>query len=191
MGSGTITRLSDGGYVIAYSMGLNGGRNADPALLRLDEHGEELWHLQIEGESYHAGNSLALAEDSGYYMFGLEASAFGEPFDFILTKTSRDPLSAPLPRGHLYPSSQVLISAFPNPFNSSTSIDIQIPYSGMGTIRLLDLNGRVWLSDRWLLTASSVNRLRLFSTDLPSGSYFLNLSVDGEEIYGRLLTVNK
>ena len=89
----------------------------------------------------------------------------------------------------LHPST-FRLSAYPNPFNSTTQIRYTVPQSGRVSLTLYDLLGReVRVLTDDVMTAGD-HRAALDAGDLASGIYFIRLSGAGErEITRKLLLV--
>ncbi len=75
--------------------------------------------------------------------------------------------------GEEAPSTFAISSIYPNPFNSTTAITIQLPEKGLAQVRIVDLNGRLIQSllDRELTAGS--HSLVWNAEGLPSGRYFI------------------
>jgi photosystem II stability/assembly factor-like uncharacterized protein len=74
------------------------------------------------------------------------------------------------------PLNHLLISCYPNPFNSSTQIRYYIPATGEVNLRLFDINGRLienLVQDRLVAGTHSIS---LDAADLVSGTYLIRLS---------------
>ena len=86
----------------------------------------------------------------------------------------------------LLPSSYSL-SAFPNPFNSSTSLSYDLPVTGIVNLSLFDLTGRLvrTLEDR--IIPQGHHTLNFDGSNLPSGMYFVRLNANSFSTTQKLL----
>jgi len=86
------------------------------------------------------------------------------------------------------PEAFQISSVYPNPFQGSTSVDIQLDRPGTVQIDLVDTMGRRARSIASQLMAAGPHHFRIDASDLASGTYLLRISVDGQ-IESRMLTV--
>ena len=80
---------------------------------------------------------------------------------------------------------ELSLSAFPNPFNSSTELTLSVLQSGMYELKVYDALGRETISRAMFL--SGEQRVRLYFSDLSAGSYFSRLSGNGQQSSLRLI----
>lgn len=73
------------------------------------------------------------------------------------------------------------VSVYPNPASTTVTIDLQ-DQSAISYIELIDLTGRVWLSE-----ATTENTLVLYLSGIPSGYYFVRLRSEKQESLTRLI----
>ena len=73
------------------------------------------------------------------------------------------------------PNNYLLASSYPNPFNSSTLIQYNLPYAGYLKMELFDVKGRKIDSLFNGNTSAGKHELRLNAEKLPSGLYFCQL----------------
>ena len=93
--------------------------------------------------------------------------------DFYLVKTGPDPVSV---GDHfiLHPSSFIL-SAYPNPFNPSTTIAYDLPKAGHISLRVFDLLGREVAVLKDGFVEAGTYHLMFDGSGLASGIYFARL----------------
>jgi hypothetical protein len=93
--------------------------------------------------------------------------------------------STPAPR----PRELALLGAWPNPFNPSTQVELEVPTAGAVRLELFDLAGRLvaTLHDGGL--AAGRHSLRLDGSGLASGLYLLRLETTGDVRSLKLLLV--
>jgi hypothetical protein len=77
--------------------------------------------------------------------------------------------------GHPVPARYALVSAYPNPFNSEISFEIESSGSAFRQLRFYDLLGRIALTKSVQLSPGT-QRVNVSATGLASGIYFASLS---------------
>ncbi len=85
-------------------------------------------------------------------------------------------------------------NAYPNPFNLTANISVEVPYHGIASFLLFDIQGRRIASHSVQLTAGTHRRsisefLNLDSSDLRSGLYLLTVEFGGRQIHRKLILV--
>ncbi len=82
------------------------------------------------------------------------------------------------------------VSLFPNPFNLVTTLQFFSPASGQGTLRILDLNGRL-IHSRNEMVSAGTNLLRIEGNVLSQkGIYIFNLALPGIILNGKLTYID-
>ncbi len=137
------TPLFGGGYgTIGYSATTNVNHDPDRFTVltcRLDDQVVEQWRSYRDAggpNSYSGGEAIAQAPDGSLYIGGKVDN------DFWVAKTAPDPaavdnFSSPQPC-----TTFCLNPAYPNPFNSTTSIRYTTPQMGDCELTILDISGR-------------------------------------------------
>ena len=92
------------------------------------------------------------------------------------------PMSAPPQSQPTIPTTFSIQSAYPNPFNSRIRIAYTLPRAGRYGLTVYDVNGAeiTRLADDWRLAGSY--RTAWNAIGIPSGTYFIKLGVDGQEV---------
>lgn len=177
----SIVSNESGGFTFAgRSRSYRGYNSLDFYLVRTDSDGEELWST-VYGNGRRGSeqcNSLLMLEDDSYTLFGsttyFEDDERDEPNMWLL-KTGPDPAGVPILLDPTLPSQFAIIGAYPNPFNSSTTVAFQIPQQTNVEIKLLDIHGRVIST----LTNGRYEAGRYYARwngrDVPSGMYFCEI----------------
>ncbi|MCB2200554.1 carboxypeptidase regulatory-like domain-containing protein [bacterium] len=75
----------------------------------------------------------------------------------------------------LQPSSHLVVDAYPNPFNPTTTVSVTLPSAGEVSIRVFDLAGRQVAELAQGTFAAGQHRFVLDGTALASGSYFVKV----------------
>jgi len=116
---------------------------------------------------------------------------WSEPgFDIPVMKGLIDSLlqitPVPIEESGNIPSQVELISTFPNPFNSQTTIKLRVQNPVIGTLRIYDSLGSLLKTIKQNLYSGN-NSIRIDMNDYSSGIYFFSIGVDAKNITGKLL----
>lgn len=76
---------------------------------------------------------------------------------------------------------------FPNPANHSINIITPFPASGQAELKIVDMIGRIIISERYLSIADSSEVVAMDVSTLPAGTYLVVLTLDGKFITGKLV----
>lgn len=147
-----IMQTIDGGFALSgytYSFGV---LRSDFWLLKVNEVGDSLWSRTFGGSGAEFCQSLIRTPDNGYAMAG-QTSSFGAGMgDFWLVKTGRDPTSVSEDNNGIVPGEFGLSEPYPNPFNSQTRINYNVPQPGQMVLKITDIAGReietLWEGER-------------------------------------------
>ena len=82
--------------------------------------------------------------------------------------------------GEPVPTSFALHSAFPNPFNSTTTIRYELPYPANVSLSIYNTSGQQLSILSPFYKQRGIHTLTLSTGDLPSGLYFVRLEASGE-----------
>ncbi|NQT35513.1 T9SS type A sorting domain-containing protein [bacterium] len=134
----------------------------DPTTDEIDGaiEGQELELVLVDEDGLHSVNYEILSGDSFYQTDGFRA----------VRLTGAQEL----------PSEFRIISAYPNPFNSSIKITYSLPEASRVKLRLFDLTGREVMTLVNDLKQPGVHSTTLTANDLASGLYFVSLEGAGE-----------
>lgn len=79
-----------------------------------------------------------------------------------------------------------MVQAYPNPFKSTTNLQVRIPEAGELRVEIYDVMGkRVWTQQEEV--HAGMNEIRLSLADHRSGTYLYRLNLNGETISGKLI----
>ena len=166
--------LADSGFIIG-----GDGRSGDMSFLsltRLNYAGDVLWREQYPaGEWDLLGNTGLAPHSSGSYIMVCSRN-LGEAY---VVMTEPDPLlSVGYSRTAPAVTTQMFLTTYPNPFNSTLSISLDVPLHQEVTVSLYDLLGReVDVVYRGRLSSNTISYVA--PAALSSGVYFLR-AVSGE-----------
>ena len=142
------------------------------------EHGTLTLSVSFQPDEEREYSSEILIEVSG-----LE----GDPDTLRITVSGNGVLSVSEPSE--IPSEFSLFPAYPNPFNSTTTIEYALPYASEVSLNLYKLTGqRIETLVNGRLQAG-VHRVMLDAGDLASGLYFVKLNANSQAISRKLLLV--
>ncbi len=180
----SIIETSDRGLAMA------GYGSGAQSLLRLTSEGDSLWTFTSFEEYGARCNKVIQTEDRGFVLAGEIMSLDGNyNQDFLLVKSSPDPVSVSDPNFIHHPSSFIL-SSFPSPFNSSTFVSFQTPFSGVARASLTDIAGREVRG--WIPAFAGMRDAQRFTVDgagLSAGTYWLKVEQGGRIATTRLVLV--
>ena len=86
-------------------------------------------------------------------------------------------------------NSPLVISAYPNPANSSVTIQLNIPENGQGEFRIFDINGRLVRSYPRTQWFQGENTIHLDVSALSSGTYYLDYSTNEGKANRRIIVL--
>jgi hypothetical protein len=143
-------------------------------LVRIDDSGDTLWTRSIPGSGFF--RSVIQTSDSGFVVVGHVGS---NTFDFqgYMIKFSREGLPvADRPDGV---AREFSLSAYPNPFNPSTTLSFTLTKSGIVDLNVFDITGRMVCrlagGHMGPPLQAGEHQIRFDGAQLPSGLYFARL----------------
>ncbi len=89
--------------------------------------------------------------------------------------------------GEYQPDSYYLAQNTPNPFNPSTTIRFGVAEPGVVTLRIFDLTGRLLDTPVSTWYSSGEHSIEFHGADLPSGTYFYSLNVNGFSAFHKMI----
>ena len=123
----------DGGFVLVGSE----SNTYDVYLIRTDDVGDTLWTAKYDVFHGDKPYTIIHMEDGSYTVTGRAQN------DFFMLRTEPDPLAVPRLLDPAYPSDFTVNSAYPNPFNATTTIGFCLPERQQVSLQLFDLTGRL------------------------------------------------
>jgi hypothetical protein len=142
-------------------------------MVKTDPDGNIEWEFDYGAAGYDIGHDVCQTEDGGYAMAGWTDSAGIGGMDILLIR-----LGYPSEVEELFTSipQQISLSGnFPNPFNSSTTMEFSLDKPGSVTLTVYDILGR---EIKTLFNADKTagkHRILFDASSLPSGVYFYRL----------------
>jgi uncharacterized delta-60 repeat protein len=151
-------------------------------------NGNEQWNMVYVGPG--AGNdfSNAIAIDN-YKNVYVTGASFGNGTDYDVATIKYTSLVGIKHSGNEIPSKYELRQNFPNPFNPSTTISFDIPFSGNAKLTIFDINGKevdVLVNDylnpnKYEITWNAAN--------YSSGVYFYKLEINGYSSIKKMMII--
>ncbi len=174
-----LSCLPDGSLTVFYGSMRIPDQGFQYAVKRLNAEGDSLWtgYYGTAADNYlTAGLTLP---DQGYLMLGLVPGVY-------VVRTLPEPHSATYPQP-VVPASHLLLSAYPNPFNATTTVTYWLPHGTRTQLMVYDILGRQVqaFAPAWLPPGN--HQLRLASEGWSSGPYFLRLESGKEAATIKLL----
>ncbi len=127
-------------YVIGYSDG--SGTGPDYATVKYDSSGVEQWVVRYNGPGNNNDYAYAIAvDDAGYFYVTGESEGSGTGCDFATIKYSCLGVEEKCSKIKMQTGKSLRI--YPNPFNQSTYISLQVPIDGRVSLRIYDVTGRL------------------------------------------------
>jgi uncharacterized delta-60 repeat protein len=167
-------QTSDGGYIVAGYTESFGAGYRDIYLVRTNSQGDTLWTRTYGGYDYDHAESVQQTVDGGYIVAGATRSFGAGSYDCYLVKLGAESsvslISLSLPLHYsLHPN-------YPNPFNSITKINLELPRADPVTLKVYNLLGQevATLVDGKI--RAGTYQVPFDATHLSSGVYFYRLS---------------
>jgi len=174
-------QLQDGGYLIAGTRWRWDGSDAEFVLMRTSAEGDSLWSSMLVEGMRKECRSIAQSSDGGFFLAGTLYDEDDRP-SFYLVKTTPDPVS--VPERPLTPYTLLLEPAFPNPFNSSTTIPFGLSPLANGSptrIRIFDPLGRRIEEVLPMQTLNAGRHSVVWNAaGVPAGEYLIRLEAGGK-----------
>jgi hypothetical protein len=166
----SVKQMDDGGYAFSGFVHGNG------LVTRVAAAGLLLWSRGFGGTESDRFNDLLPTTDGGFVLTGASRSFVVGDYDFWLFKTTPE-LSADDP--FILSPSSFILSNYPNPFNSSTTISFSLARESHVLLSIFDLTGRSVATIADGMMASGLHQVDFNAAALPSGIYVYRLSANG------------
>jgi len=130
------------------------------------QDGGETWEEQ-SGVAFYGATDMCIVPPFAWAVGGSVVARYTPPLD-----VDKDPVS--IPREHS-------LSAYPNPFNSTTTLAYDIPQAGETTLQVFDITGRLveTLKDR--VIPAGTYSIQFDGQQLASGVYFIRLESNQQQ----------
>jgi len=185
----SIIQTDDEGFVLAGYTRSFGAGECNMWLVRTDSEGDSLWSVSFGGENWDECNSFIQTIDGGYALAGYTRSFGAGEGNMWLVKTGPDPTSAPPESFIPHPCVFILYPAYPNPFNSTTTIRYGLPYPSNVLLQVYNITGRQITTLYEGNKQAGIHTTNLIANVLPSGLYFLQMEASGEQFTQKVILV--
>ncbi|NQU05830.1 MAG: T9SS type A sorting domain-containing protein [Calditrichaeota bacterium] len=175
-----IIRRDDGGFVLAGSTDSFGAGGSDMWIIRTDADGDSLWSRTFGGETSDHCYSIIQCEDRGFMLAGNTNSFDSDGFDMWIVKTGPDPVSVRNDDNSVIIEEFTLLPAYPNPFNSTTTIRYELPYSSDIELQVFNTSGQQISTLFEGNRSAGFHSVNFNANYLPSGLYFVKLDAGGQ-----------
>lgn len=187
--------VPDAGYLLGGYLRSDDGRTNLPWIIRTDPNGDTLWTWVLRDSTAVGGQiaSLLMADHDSYYLLGKKivlVNQTGKEHTF-LAKTTPDTTIPNLIRRHAtQPTDWGITSTYPNPFNSTITIQYQLPSPRTVEVKITDLSGRFLdqLDGGWKVAGS--HEVRWNAESAATGIYLVQL-VSGSSVVSRKVVLLK
>ncbi|MBU1636117.1 T9SS type A sorting domain-containing protein [bacterium] len=170
-----VRALSSGGYLLCGSTTSYGHGNIDTYLININEESDTIWTATYGTEYSEYARSLAIAANGEIILAGgTRQASGGNATDLFVTKMV-DSQAIDLDTVSIVPAEFDLLSAYPNPFNPTTTISFNLNKQSSVKLNVFDVTGRqvsTLIDDN--LTAGK-HQVMFDGAGLPSGIYFARL----------------
>jgi Secretion system C-terminal sorting domain len=175
----SVHQTMDGGFLITgytESFGAGGG---DAWLIKTDSGGNEVWSKTMGGPEYDFGASCQQTLDGGFIVVGTTSSFGAGNDDLWLIRLGADDLDV-MEGDVTLPTYYRIEEIYPNPFNPTTTITLELPASSDLRISVFNLVGQevAVLTDGQF--AQGQQQFTFDATGLSTGIYFVQATVPGK-----------
>ncbi|MDP8205152.1 MAG: T9SS type A sorting domain-containing protein [Candidatus Electryonea clarkiae] len=175
----SIQQTNDGGYVIAGHTNSFGAGSHDVWLIKTDSTGDEEWNQTFGGEFSDEGWSVQQTDDGGYIITGKVTNSGGQLNDVWLIRLAAEENEI-VESTTSSPIDYVLKEVYPNPFNSTTTISIDIPVTSELKLNVFNMAGQevaVLANERY---SPGYHKFNFNADGLSTGIYFIHVCVPGK-----------
>jgi len=194
----SIIPAAGGHYIVGGQSNSYGPGDVAAWLLRLNEYGDLMW-MNAYGGEWAAGINAILQASDNHFIFGgyLYTNSYGYPNQdlwIFKTDSAGGAPSASINEPIGSPKRMEIVRAYPNPFNSSISIDYFLASSKSHSIDIFDINGRVVRREIFTNAKAGIHQYEWNGTGesngtLPSGLYFIYFSSSSERLVRKVALV--
>jgi len=183
-----IQSFSNGFIITGFTSSFGSG-DWDMWLLRTDSGGDSLWSMTFGGNENEVCYDVIRNIDGGYTLAGYTKSIGSGYSDMWLVKTGPDPVSAPSEPFNSHPSCFVLQPAYPNPFNSTTTIKYNLPYQSNMSLKVYNTKGQQITTLFEGHEQPGIHTTTLTANNLPTGLYFLRLKASDQVFTQKVMLI--
>lgn len=180
-----VQQTADGGFIVAGHFIGPGNVDQDGWLVRLNPEGDTLWTQDFRGIYDDAFLDMLIMPDGSYAVAGITQSIDDYHGDFLLYKTGPENTPAVESKPPILPQNFTL-SAYPNPFNSTTIISFTLPAPQRATVTVYNLAGQTINALINEHLDHGKHNLSFQAWNLPTGIYFATLRTQSTTVTKKL-----
>ena len=188
-----VMQTPEGGYVISGgSSYLSGGGMPQPMgcmyILHTDGRGRTLWDIKEGGSPYATldDSKIIRTQDEGYIVQSNTLEAGG---GIWVIKLDSDPVSVDGSVEVVHPYNFVLLSNYPNPFNSTTTINYGLPTQSYVSLGVYNMSGRIVNSVFDGYQQAGFYSTTFSADNLSSGLYFIRLFAFDQMLTEKIMVI--
>lgn len=171
-----IVRIPGGGFYVSGRWHNVAEQQTTGWLLRVDALGDTLWTQRFGGGGWDQFNDVALRDESTYVAVGMIDR--GDEFltDYMIVD---EELGGAEENPAAPPSTQVLLDSYPNPFNGTAVVTLELPHRAGVDLRVYNIRGRLVARPASGVFPAGELRVSYIPGAVAGGIYFLHAVVDG------------
>ena len=156
-------------------------------VVRTDILGDTLWTRIYGSDVFVKARAVELAPNGDYLIAGYSESGYYGSYDICALRLEQDSGTIISDNhGTLLPHI-ISISAYPNPFNATTSITFSLPQATVVQLRVYDVLGREVAALYNGMAQAGEHELHADAADWPSGIYFARLDAGETQLTQKLM----
>ena len=187
----TNVLIVDDGIIIAGNMEViiaPPNQYSDIFLIKTDFDGNEIWREQFGGEKGESASEMILNSDNHIVITGATTSYGNNSRVYFLNLSDRgnylglsDKIDA------ILPDDFIIISNYPNPFNSSTNISYQIKNDSRVVLNIYDILGHKIQKLLDINQNAGHHSFKWDANGLAAGTYFLEVKTENQSLIKKMM----
>jgi hypothetical protein len=181
-----IIETDDGGYLLVGSSEPETDFNRELYVVKTSVDGDLMWERTYGGNDADIGYSVIQTIEGNYVISGIHYPNSGDISNVYLACLEGPPTGI-AGEPQMQPMGFTFISAYPNPFNPSTTISFHLPIASEVTLHFFDTSGRK-VGARFITPyPPGAHAIPFDGTNLPSGIYIYRLTAGDFQASGKLV----
>ncbi len=186
----SICQTGNGEFVIAGNTWSFGEGLVNVYLIKTDVNGDTLWTKTFgyDGDIKTNGYSVRQSTDGGFIVCG-QVEMLGADFLYLLKTDNNGSLSSV----KLYHdnNARLLKSIYPNPVKTNATVNYHVPVNDLVTVNIYDVNGKNIITLVNEEKRRGDYKLNFNTSNIPDGSYFINVRVGGKYFETRKILISR